>query len=239
MHNRGCTGQGTGLVVDAGMRVQRYDACTACSVFAAAFIAFRGNFCRAVGQHHGLRPDPRELLQIQGLVFLTLGVLGVCRLVWLGIFSLELSAKLQQLIFADQGLHGIGAHIVPVAVKAARQVFDHRAGCQHIDIHKVAIIRCVEIGVAQIAPAHYAHGVISHKQLVVHALLGALKVRQYAPGPPQAGAARTRQRVEHAHFHIGHKSQAHDLCIRACAVKVVQQHPHPHTTLCGFHNGAQ
>lgn len=156
-----------------------------------------------------------------------------------GVFLVKLLFEFEQVRLADQRLHGVGANIVPVAVEAARQILDDRAAGQDIEIDKITFIGGVKVGIAQIAPTNHGQGVVGHKQLVVHALLRALKVGQQGPGAADGGGARAGQRVEHAHLHIGHKSQAHDLRVRPRAVEVVQQHAYAHAALGRLHDGAQ
>jgi hypothetical protein len=156
-----------------------------------------------------------------------------------GVFLVELGLELEQVRLADQRLHGVGAHIVPVAVEAARQILDDGAAGQNIEIDKIAHIGGVKVGIAQVASANHGQGVVGHEQLVVHALLGALKVGQQRPGPADGGGARAGQRIEHAHLHIGHKSQAHDLRVGPRAVEVVQQHAYAHAAPGRLHDGAQ
>ena len=97
-----------------------------------------------------------------------------------------------------------------------------------------------EVGVAQIAPARHAHGVVGNEELVVHALLHAVKVAQHAERAAQCRAPGTGQRVEHAHFDVGHEGQAHHLRVAAGAVKVVQQDAHAHPPAgCGRHAAQQ
>ena len=119
------------------------------------------------------------------------------------------------------------------------QLLHHGPGRQHIQVHKIARVIVAKVGVAQVAAARNAQGVVGNEQLVVHALLHPREVAHQAENAPQLRIACTRQRVEHAHFHIGHKGQPHHLRVSPGAVQVVQQHAHPHTTFCGGHHALQ
>ena len=97
-----------------------------------------------------------------------------------------------------------------------------------------------EIGIAQVAPAGDAHGVVGNEQLVVHALLHPRKIAQGTDHAPQRRVTGTGHRVEHAHFDVGLKGQAHHLRVRAGGVEVVQQHAHAHAAPgCGHHAAQQ
>ena len=119
------------------------------------------------------------------------------------------------------------------------QLLHHGPSRQHIQVHKIARVIVAKVGVAQVAPARNAQGVVGNEQLVVHALLHPREVAHQAENAPQLRIACTRQRVEHAHFHIGHKGQPHHLRVSPGAVQIVQQHAHPHTTLCSGHHALQ
>ena len=140
-----------------------------------------------------------------------------------------------QLFLVDQGLHGVGALVVPVLVKTARELLHQWTGDQHIGVDEVGL-RVAKIRVTQIAPTHHTHHVVGEKQLVVHALLRALKVAHRMPHAPDRGFPITGQRVEHPHLHIGHKRHPHHQRVAPRAMKVVEQNPHPHPTLRRSHD---
>ncbi|MNS60118.1 hypothetical protein D3C72_930990 [compost metagenome] len=145
----------------------------------------------------------------------------------------------QQLILADQRLHRVGAFVVPVTVKAAGQILDHRPQDQHVRIQEVGAVVIVEIGVAEVAPAHHPHHVVGQKQLVVHTLLGALKIGCGIPHAAERGVAAAHQRIEHAHLDIRLERQAHHLGIAPGAMKIVEQHPHPNAPACRLDHGIE
>ena len=146
---------------------------------------------------------------------------------------------MQQLFFCNQGTDRVGARIIPVAVKAGRQLAHDRACSHDVQINEVVAVQRIKVGITQIASARNANAVVCNKQLVVHALLGTLKVGECGQRADDGGATRPRQRVEHAHLNAGHKGHAHDLCVLACAVKVIQQYAHPYPALGRLHNGVQ
>ncbi|MPM48359.1 hypothetical protein SDC9_95083 [bioreactor metagenome] len=149
----------------------------------------------------------------------------------------EAFAHAIQLLLVDQRLHGIGALVVPIRIKAARQILHQRPGDQHVYIDEVRL-RVAKVRVAQIAPAHHPHHVIGQKKLVVHALLRTLKIRGRMPHAAERTLAISRQRIEHAHLHIRHERHVHHQRIAPRAMKVVQQNPHPHATPRRLCNGA-
>ncbi|MDT4843532.1 hypothetical protein FQZ97_774660 [compost metagenome] len=136
-----------------------------------------------------------------------------------------------ELLARDQRLHGVGALVVPVAVEAAREVLHDRAGRQHVDVDEVAGDGIAEVGVAQVAPARHAHHVVGQEQLVVHALLDARDLADGVEHAVEAGAARTRERVEQPHLDVRDEGQAEHQRVAADGVEVVQQDAHPHAAL--------
>ena len=145
----------------------------------------------------------------------------------------HLLAQRAQLFGRDERLHRVGQRVVPVLVEAGRHLRHHRANGQDVHVDEVAAVGGAEVGVAQVAPAGDAPGVVGDVQLVVHAVLHAPEVVQRAHGAHHGGAAPARQRVVHAHLHAGQKSHAHHQRVLAGGVEVIQQDAHAHAALGG------
>ncbi|MNV31449.1 hypothetical protein D3C71_1227590 [compost metagenome] len=199
-------------------------------------------------QVHGLVvPDARTLggggspAVLHGLAVRCQGATLACDTLALhGIRVAHALAQNVQFLPRDQRLHGVGALVVPIAVETAGEILHHRPCGQHVQVHKIAGVGIAEIGIPQVAAPGDAHGVVGDEELVVHALLHPRKVAQRAEHAPQRRAPCPGERVEHPHFDVGYKGQAHHLRIAAHAVKIVQQHPHTHAAPgCGHHTEQQ
>ena len=134
-----------------------------------------------VDQHHGRRPDEgglrrsmasgprRRRCSVVGAALCGRGSPSGGRVApsaALSRLAARLVAQRIEFLAGYQRLHRIGALVVPVAVEAARQFLDDRAGRQHVQVHEIGCLGIAEIGVAEVAAAGHPETLSAMKSLL-------------------------------------------------------------------------
>ena len=141
--------------------------------------------------------------------------------------ALAQRGPIQSVGVGDDALDGVGRRAGPVAVKVVRNIAHHRAPGQHIQVGKQHPLGIAKVLVANIAPAHNAGLVVGGERFVVHAPVGALKVKHIAQhfGPAQ------HKGVEQAHLNLGVGVQGVQQAVHSGGAAIVKQQAHTHAPI--------
>ena len=124
--------------------------------------------------------------------------------------------------------------VVPVLVEAVRQLRDHGAADNEVEVAELDGRARLEVLVADVAPAGDRHRVVADQQLVVHPVVEAPALEQEFSAAQEREMAPRDVRIVDADLDVGMRGERSDHRAGVEGLCVVQKQPHAHAAVRGL-----
>ena len=132
---------------------------------------------------------------------------------------------------------GYGEAAVPVLIKDRGELSGDGTCRENVVIGELGIRVHLKVLIADISAADERNGIVDEQQLVVHSIVESGGVQHEFDRAPQVAVAAIDERIEYPNLDVWMCVQRADLLVARDRVAVVDQHPHPHATIGGPHQG--